>query len=124
MDPSARGVDEEEYLPAARLGGNQDGRVDAPHLLRAAFLIEPGDFTDTHADSQAGPDNRASASARDIVEIVGKHEVFVPAELHLELLFDFGEHSERDHAANAATVEGEKFARTRFGELVFERWCL
>jgi hypothetical protein len=35
----------------------------------------------------------------------------------LELLFDFSEHFERDHASDAATVEGKKFARSRFGEL-------
>src|SRR3974377_1643694 len=90
---------------------------------RAALLVEPGNLTDTHAEGEAGPDDGASASACDVVEIVGEHEVILPAELRLDLLFDFSEHFERDHSADAATVESEEFARARFGELIFERWC-
>ncbi len=88
---------------------------------RTAFLVEPGDLTDPHAEGQAGPDDCASAGARDVVEIVGEHEVIVPAELCLELLFDFSEHFEGDDTADATPVKGKKFARTRFCELVFER---
>jgi len=56
-------------------------------------------------------DDGASTGAGDVVEIVAEHERVVAPELGLEHALHLAQDFQREHAADAAAVEGEQPVR-------------
>src|SRR5262245_42873618 len=87
---------------------------------RPAVLVKLRDPLHGHSQRQTGGDNRACARARDVIEIISKHEVISASEFLFKLTLDLAENFQRNYTANTATIECKKFSRTGFGKLVFE----
>src|SRR5262249_13139792 len=90
--------------------------------LRAGLDVELQDVLHRHADRQSGRDDAASAGAGDVVERMGEPEIAVAA-WPLEDVLDRLQHFEREHAADAASVDGEELLRTLALNSVLQRHC-
>jgi hypothetical protein len=79
--------------------------------LRTAVLVEFLQALHAPPEREERGDDCPRAGTDNVVEIIGQHERIVGAELALEPSLHLAEHLERDHAADAVSVERQQCVR-------------